>query len=194
VGGGRLRQLRDERGEGDEREKRVPFSFTPFTPFIPRATTSAMVYPGIMHKHRCLFVHARQADTMSKTVTAQEATSHFSSLLDAVTEGNNGSEEVIIERNGEPRAVLISYDAYRQVQEVREQQRAKILEEFRALQERIAARNQDLTEEESIAIGIEVSKEIIRDIMARDRAKAEREDSSEYMRALLDTSVSTRVF
>ncbi len=107
---------------------------------------------------------------MSKTVTAHEAKNHFSSLLDAVIEG---SEEVIVERHGKPRAVLISYDAYQQVQDLREQQRrATILADLEALEERISARNQDLTEEESIALAIEVSDEIIADIMARDRARA----------------------
>lgn len=113
---------------------------------------------------------------MSKTVSAHDAKNHFSSLLDAVTEG---SEEVIVERHGRPRAVLISYDAYQQVQAAREQQRrAALAEELRALQERISARNQDLTEEESIALAIEVSDEIIEDLMARDRAHAKRDNGS----------------
>ncbi|MBA2278716.1 MAG: type II toxin-antitoxin system Phd/YefM family antitoxin [Chloroflexia bacterium] len=110
---------------------------------------------------------------MSKTVTAHEAQNQFSILLDDVSDGG---EEVIVERHGSPRAVLISYDVYQQVQELREKQhRAEAVEELRALQEEISARNQDLTEEESIALAIEVSDEIIKDIMARDRANAKHE-------------------
>ncbi len=116
---------------------------------------------------------SRRVDTMSKTVTAHEAQNQFSILLDDVSDGG---EEVIVERHGSPRAVLISYDVYQQVQELREKQhRAEAVEELRALQEEISARNQDLTEEESIALAIEVSDEIIKDIMARDRANAKHE-------------------
>ncbi len=114
---------------------------------------------------------------MSKTVTAQEAASQFSSLLDTVANGSKRGEDVIIERNGEPRAVLMSYDAYQQVQDVRERKRRDaILADLEALEDQISARNQDLTEEESIAIGIEVSKEVHRRLMERYQASANGHD------------------
>ncbi len=106
---------------------------------------------------------------MSKTISNQDATSSFGTLVDDVVDGG---EEVVMERHGNPRDVLISYDAYQQVKRVREQQRrAAILADIEALEKRISTRNQDLTEEESIALAIEVSDEIIEDIMARDRAR-----------------------
>lgn len=110
---------------------------------------------------------------MLKTVSANDAKNRFGSLLAHVSEDGG---EVIVERHGRPKAVLISYAAYEEVQGLREQKRrADALAQLRQLQERVSARNQDLTEEEAIAIADQLSHEIIDDMAARGLVSFERD-------------------
>jgi polyhydroxyalkanoate synthesis regulator phasin len=56
-----------------------------------------------------------------------------------------------------------------------QQRRAEALERLRRLEERIAARNHDLTEEQAQAIADEIVREIIDDLVARGEISFERD-------------------
>lgn len=109
---------------------------------------------------------------MPKAVSSHEAKNHFGSLLGYVDEHD---DEVIVERHGKPRAVLMSMPSYEKVQALREQQRrAEALARLRAIQERASERNQDLTEEQAIALADQLSHELIDDMAARGEIVFER--------------------
>jgi len=109
---------------------------------------------------------------MTTAVSANEAKNRFGALLRRVDEG----DEVIVESHGKPKAALISYEAFQEVQELREQQRRRdALERLRRLGERAAARNQDLTEEQAIALAVEVGREVNAGLAARASRSAARD-------------------
>ena len=56
-----------------------------------------------------------------------------------------------------------------------QERRTQALERLRRLEERIAARNQDLTEEQAEAIAEEIVSEIIDDLVARGEISFERD-------------------
>lgn len=111
--------------------------------------------------------------TMPMTVSAHEAKNRLGSLFGYVSDQD---DEVIVENHGKPKAVIMSYAAYEEVQALREQKRrADALERLRQLHERVAARNQDLTEEDAIAIADRVSHELIDDLAARGEITFDRD-------------------
>jgi prevent-host-death family protein len=109
---------------------------------------------------------------MTQTVSVAEASSRLESLLRQVSDHR---DDIVIERQGKPAAVLIPFTDYEKWRRLREQERAAALEEFRQLGERIAAPNQDLTEEQAIALADEVAHEIIDDMAARGVISFERD-------------------
>lgn len=109
----------------------------------------------------------------TKTVSANEAKNRLGSLLGYVSDEGG---EVVVESRGKPKAVIMSISAYEEVQELREQKRrADALEQLRALQARIAMRNQDLTEEEAIEMADKLSHELIDDMAERGDITFERD-------------------
>ncbi len=103
---------------------------------------------------------------MPKSVTATEAKSRFGTLLKWVKE-----KEVIIRVHGEPEAVLISYEDYRQLEEMRERERRRVaLEALRQLREEVAAQV-DLPQEEAYMMA-GMSEEVARRIVEQDRQRA----------------------
>ncbi len=112
---------------------------------------------------------------MPKAVSATEAKNRLGSLLAYVAEQG---DDVVVESQGKPKAVLISFAAYRQVQALREQKRrAEALERLRRLQERVSSRNQDLSEEEALALAEQISREAIDRLAARGEITFERDRS-----------------
>src|SRR5688572_31891441 len=110
---------------------------------------------------------------MPKVVSANEAKQRLGALLGYV--GEQG-DEVIVERHGRPAAVIISVAAYDEVQALREQKRrADALELLRQVQERVAARNQDISDEEAIEFADRLSHELIDDMAARGELVFERD-------------------
>ena len=110
---------------------------------------------------------------MPKTVSALEAKNRLGSLLGYVSEQG---DEVIVENRGKPKAVIMSYAAYEEVQQMRGQkQRTDALERLRRLHARTATRNQDLTEEEAIDIADRFSHELTDDAAARGAMTFERD-------------------
>lgn len=112
---------------------------------------------------------------MPKAVSATEAKNRLGSLLAYVAEQG---DDVVVESQGKPKAVLISFAAYQEVLALREQKRrADALERLRRLEERIADRNRDsdLTEEEAVALADRISHEIIDDMAERGELTFERD-------------------
>lgn len=111
---------------------------------------------------------------MPMTVSANDAKNRFGSLLAHVNDTPGG--EVIVERHGHPRAVLISYDAYEEVQTLRqEKRRAEAREILRELQTQAEALNQDLSEEEAIALAEEISMAALQRMADRGEISFERD-------------------
>lgn len=114
---------------------------------------------------------------MTKTVSANDAKNRLGSLLGYVSEQN---DEVIVERHGKPRAVIMSVAAYEEVQALREEKRrAEILKRFERLNERLAAHNAvhnaDLSEEEAIELSVQIGRELIDEMAARGVITFERD-------------------
>ncbi len=110
---------------------------------------------------------------MPITVSAHEAKNRLGSLVGYVSDHD---DEVIVENHGKPKAVIMSFSVYQEVQALREQQRrADALERLRQIHERVAARNQDMTEEEAITFADRLSHELIDDMAARGEITFERD-------------------
>lgn len=102
-----------------------------------------------------------------KVVSATEAKNRLGALIAVVADGR---EDVVIENHGAPRAALISYEAYRELLDVRERQRRReAMEGLQQLREQVRARNQDLDEEAAEAIAEEISQEAIARVVERIR-------------------------
>ena len=96
---------------------------------------------------------------MSKTISANEAKNRLGTWIALV---NDADEEVIIERHGKPRAVLMSAEAFEEVKELREKQRREdLLRQLRELREEVRAQNQDLTQEDAEELANRISREMI---------------------------------
>lgn len=99
---------------------------------------------------------------MARTTSATEAKAKLSALMDWAV---RNQDEVIIESRGNPKAVLVSYDAYEQFKELQEQaRRKKALAQLEELAARIQARNQDLDEEKAAAIADQFTREVIEEM------------------------------
>lgn len=110
---------------------------------------------------------------MLRTVSALEAKNRLGALLGYVADEG---DEVIVESRGKPKAVLMSYAAFEEVQELREaKRRADALARLRALQERVSARNGELALEQAEAIAEELSQEALRRMAARGDTAFERD-------------------
>lgn len=110
---------------------------------------------------------------MSKAVSANEAKNRLGSLLRYVS---TEDDEVIVESHGKPKAVLMSFAAYQEVKELREQKRrADALNELRALRDEVRARNQALSEQDAQKLADRVAREIVDDLVDDDVASFERD-------------------
>jgi antitoxin YefM len=112
---------------------------------------------------------------MSKTVSAIDAERRFGELVEYVTEHG---DEVIVERHGKPAVVIISAAEFEEVEELRDRlRRLEALERLRRLQEEVSARNQDLTEEQAIALSVEIGREALKRLVERGEVTFERDRS-----------------
>jgi len=108
---------------------------------------------------------------MSKTVSASEAKSSFGSLLGWTEETG---DPVIVERRGRPVGVLLSYTAFEELQEQRERLRKmEAWETLRRLQERLAARPAELTEEEAEQLAEEVGRDMMESLIRKGKVRFE---------------------
>jgi prevent-host-death family protein len=86
------------------------------------------------------------------TISAFDARRKFGKVLDRVAAGG---ENVVVERHGEPVAVVIPVEAYRQWQSQRDASRARLFETFRDASERA-----NMSPEEADALALEMVAEV----------------------------------
>jgi prevent-host-death family protein len=107
----------------------------------------------------------------AKTISATEAKNRLGGLIGDVAEGET---DIIIENHGRPRAVLISFESYREMLEAQERQRRMdAMDALRRLRDQVRARNEDLDEKAADAIAEEISQEAISRIIGRIRQRQE---------------------
>lgn len=110
---------------------------------------------------------------MSKTISADEAKNYLDDWIALV---NDDDTEIIIERHGKPKAVIMSFESFEEVKGLREKQRrAEAVRDLRALQEEISSHNRDLTEEQIDEIANRFSHDIIDDMVADGKITFERD-------------------
>jgi prevent-host-death family protein len=87
---------------------------------------------------------------MVRTISATEAKVNFGAVTQQVID--NG-EPVIVVNHGQPRVAIVPLQQLERLSELEEQERQRVaLEGLQRLQRDVAARNQDLTEEQADAI------------------------------------------
>jgi len=102
---------------------------------------------------------------MLKIVSSNEVDGGWGDVLGDVAEGG---DEVIVERDGRPTAVVIPFAAYEELRALREgRRRADALERLRSLRDAVRARNQDLSEEQAEAIADRFAHELIDDLASK---------------------------
>ncbi|MGI8403903.1 MAG: type II toxin-antitoxin system Phd/YefM family antitoxin [Thermomicrobiales bacterium] len=107
----------------------------------------------------------------TRTVSSNDAKQNWGSVIGSVSAGE---DEVIVESHGKPKVVVISFEEYKSVQELREKQRrAALLERFRALSERIGNRNNDLTDQQIDELSNRFSHEFIEDLAREGKIRFE---------------------
>ena len=106
---------------------------------------------------------------MPRTVSASEAKNRLGSIIGWVV---TNDDEVIVESHGELTVVVISFDEYQKLKEMREQaRRHEALARLEKLRERVQARNTDLTDEEADAIADEITRGAIDSLVKKGKVK-----------------------
>jgi len=114
--------------------------------------------------------------TAPRTITTAEAVARLETVIDSVAAGEG---DVILERDGTPKAVVVSMEDYRTTLALREQERkaaaARWLREFQASYD---GRNDDLTEDEIERIADEVVRDAVASMAEKGviRFRSDRDD------------------
>ena len=93
--------------------------------------------------------------------------------LGAVNEYVLGKEkELVITFRGVPKVVLMPFKEYENFTELREEARRKqAIEDLRQLQQEVQARNKDLSEKEAEKLGVRFSRDLIKEVVKKRKAK-----------------------
>ncbi len=111
---------------------------------------------------------------MTRSISSNEAKQKWGAMISAASNG----DDVIVEVHGKPKTVMISFEEYQQLREVREQQRrVELVKRFDALQRRLEGRNQDLTEAQVEEIAVRAGREINAAVADKRRASDEHDPS-----------------
>ena len=111
---------------------------------------------------------------MPKTVTSSEARDQFGGLLKWTQENQ---DEVVVKLRGEPAAVIMSYDAYEEVTQLRRlQKRQQAWQKLQAIRQRVQQRvkDEDLSAEEAYLLS-GFDEEAAQNLIEQDRQLAESE-------------------
>jgi prevent-host-death family protein len=106
---------------------------------------------------------------MLQKISATEAKNNLGAILDRV---RSGHDAVVIERYGQPEAVVIGYEHYEILQAILRKDRTE--KTWRDLEKRAAAireRNKDLTEAEVESLADEISRETVGRLIAERKAE-----------------------
>ena len=112
---------------------------------------------------------------MTRTISATEAKAKLSALINWAV---NNRDEVVVESRGVPKAVILSYDAYEQFNELREEaRRRELLAQLEELATRVQARNQDLTPKAAEELADRFTREVIAEMVAEGKLNYQRNPS-----------------
>jgi len=93
--------------------------------------------------------------------SSTQAKAHFSEFIDRSMQG----EEIVVHRRGRPVAVILSYEEYKRLRDLREKaRREEALAQLRALARAVQEKNQDLTLSEKDALARELVNEAIKSL------------------------------
>lgn len=100
---------------------------------------------------------------MTKTVTATEAKNRLGSIMDWAIENR---DEVIIEKRGDPRVVIVPFEEYSRLRELSEQvHRAEAWARLQKTAREVQSRNRDLTPEEAEQLADRFVRDVIHDMV-----------------------------
>jgi len=106
---------------------------------------------------------------MPRTVSATEAKTAFGSLVDWAA---TTKDDVIVESRGRPKVVIVAFEEYQRLSELRERaRREEALARLEALRERTAARSADLSADEVSELADRVTREAIRRLIAEGKVR-----------------------
>ena len=101
---------------------------------------------------------------MTKTISATEAKQTFGALIGKV---QREGDSIIIENRGEPAAVIISFDEFENLLELKEKhRREEAMAGLRELRAKINARNEDLTGEQADQIADDLVRNAVESMIA----------------------------
>jgi len=104
-----------------------------------------------------------------KVIPATELKNKTGAVLDWTDKTNT---DLVVESRGKPKAVIISYEGYERVQQLREEEaRRQKLNEWEKLSEKIRARNPDMTEAKTHSIAQEFRDEALNAVVETRKKK-----------------------
>jgi prevent-host-death family protein len=104
---------------------------------------------------------------MPRTISASEAKTQFGAIMDWTAETR---DDVIIESHGQPKAVIISFEAYQDVLHLREEaRRQSALQRLRALRDQVRARNPDVDEAQADTLASRFSQEMVVEMVSEGK-------------------------
>lgn len=96
---------------------------------------------------------------MPRTVSASQAKTRFGSIIKWAIEAK---DNVIIESYGQPKVVIVPFETYQQLIELREKaRREQALARLERLREKVRAGNRNLTEEQADSLAARFSRQVI---------------------------------
>jgi prevent-host-death family protein len=108
---------------------------------------------------------------MVRTISATEAKVNFGAVTQQVIDDG---EPVVVENHGQPRVAIVPVEKLDRLAELEGQERQRVaLERIRTLQEKIAARNQDLTSDKADAIADQLTRAAMDSLIARGTLRFE---------------------
>ncbi len=106
---------------------------------------------------------------MPRTVSASEAKTQFGAIMEWTT---RCKDDVIVESHGKPKAVIVSFEEYQKMAELREKaRRQELLAQLQKLREETLAETGGMSEEEALALGDRLTREAIDRMIADGRVK-----------------------
>jgi len=102
---------------------------------------------------------------MPRRVSASEAKTRFGEML---AWAHDYQDDIIVESRGRPSAVIISFQEYQRILDLREKaRREEALARLERLRQRVSARNKGLTEEEAESVADALSREAVESLIQK---------------------------
>lgn len=106
-----------------------------------------------------------------KTVSVSEARQQLNALVEWAIEHQEG---VVIEKYNKPKAVIISFEDFQTLQQIKEnEQRQQAWLEFQALAQKVSERNKNLTAEEADEVADTVVREAVKSMEEKGQLRFE---------------------